>query len=247
MPNRQLERDDVHNFLLPFRARVYDPFELLAEIRQEMTEWVEGGDGVYRYKMTFKLKEVVDDERKVYGVSEEMMNMVGSWRSPMSGKNWWVNPTNPGARRYSDIHIDCPNCGATFGGTREVNSHQLHCSPSTNLEVREDLHEKRIDWLDTAAYFGLNIETASKRLGLEQQTVQDMIWEEDGFSYEDRKQEGRKTLATTWHIARDWGTDSETLAEASGYSKSTIHSYISRYSQVKDDMPRDPTSARRTS
>lgn len=243
MSDRQLERDDVHNFLLPYRSRVYDPFELLAEVRDELDAWVEDGK-VFKFKMTFKLHEVVDDERKVYGISEEMMNMVGAWRSPMSGKNWWVNPTNPEARRYSDVNVECPKCAASFGGTRNGNSHDKHCPPSVNRQVRSDLHQERLDWLNTAAYYCLDIETASKRLGLKPQTVRDMVWEEDGFSYEERKREGREALATTWHIARSWGTDHSTLAEASGFSESTVHSYISRYSRVKDDMPRDPTSNR---
>lgn len=243
MPNRQLERDDVYNFLLPYRARVYDPFELLAEIRQEIESWVEDGD-VYKYKMTFKLKEVVDDEKKVYGVSKEMMNMVGAWQSPMSGKNWWVNPENPEARRYSDVNVECPNCGAVFGGTQEENSHSEHCFPSTNEEVKKKLHERRIGWLRDAALYGLNIETASKRLGLKQQTVQDMIWEEEDFSYKERKKEGKEVLATTWDIAQEWGASRETLAEASGISVSTFKSYRSRYSRIEGDIPDDPTSAR---
>ncbi|AGM11650.1 hypothetical protein HCTV5_40 [Halovirus HCTV-5] len=242
MSDRQLGREDVHNFLLPYRSRVYDPFELMAKIRSSFEGWEENGQD--KLILTFKLKDVVDDEREVYGVSEEIMNMLGAWRSPMSGKNWWVNPTNPDARSYSDISVECPNCSATFGGTQHKNSHQKHCSPSVNREVRSNLREKRLDWLDTAARYCLDIERASRRLGLKPQTVRDMVWEEDGFSYEDRKREGRETLATTWHIARDWGTDHHILAEATGYSESTVHSYISRYSQVKDDMPSDPTSNR---
>lgn len=242
MSERQLERDDVHNFLLPYRSRVYDPFELLAEIRQEMEGWKD--DGSYQLRMTFKLKEVVDDERKVYGISEEMMNVLGAWRSPMSGKNWWVNPLNPDSKSYSDIEVVCEHCDARFGGTQLQNKHENACPVGSNSDVWPDLRDKRLDWLDTAAYYCLDIEVACRRLGLKPQTIRDMVWEEDDFSYQKRKKDGRKTMATTWHIAREWGTDHETLAKASGFKESTVHSYISRYSQVEDEIPRDPTSDR---
>jgi hypothetical protein len=242
MSDRQLGLEDVHNFLLPYRSRVYDPFELMAKVRSSLEEWVE--DDKNELIVTFKLKNVVDDEREVYGVSEEVMNMLGSWRSPKSGKNWWVNPTNPGSTKYSDITTECPHCSAKFGGTQHRNSHQKHCPPEANQQVWSELRVKRLDWLDTAAYYCLDVERASRRLGLKPQTVRDMVWEKEGFSYEDRKRQGRKALATTWHIASNWGTDYSILAEATGYSESTVHSYISRYSQVKDDIPRDPTSNR---
>jgi len=243
MSDRQLKRESVHGFLLPYRSRVYDPFELMAKVRSSFEEWVEDGKK-YKLIVTFKLKNVVDDEREVYGVSEEIMNMLGSWRSPMSGKNWWVNPRNPGSRGYSDIYVTCPNCEAEFGGTRHRNSHVKHCSPGVNDVVRANLREARLDWLDSAASYCLDIEVACRRLGLKPQTVRDMVWEEPNFSYENRKRNGRETLATTWHIARDWGTDHEILAKATGFSESTVHSYISRFSQVKDDIPSDPTSDR---
>lgn len=243
MVDRQLGRDDVHNFLLPYRSRVYDPFELMAKVRSSFEEWVDDGKE-YKLILTFKLKNVVDNDREVYGVSEEIMNMLGSWRSPMSGKNWWVNPRNPGSRSYSDIYVECPNCEAEFGGTRHRNSHIKHCPPDVNEAVRRELRSKRLEWLDDAATYCLDIEVASRRLGLKPQTVRDMVWEEPDFSYEERKQDGRKMLATTWHIARDWGTDHETLARATGFSESTVHSYISRFSQVKDNIPDDPTSDR---
>lgn len=242
MSDRQLGRQDVHNFLLPYRSRVYNPFELMAKIRRSFEEWEEEGD--HKLIMTFKLKDVVDDDREVYGVSEEIMNMLGSWRSPMSGKNWWVNPTNPDAKSYSDICVECSNCGSVFGGTQLRNSHQKHCPPAANEEVRTTLREERVDWLKQAAYYCLDMERASRRLGLKSQTVRDMVWEEEEFSYQDRKKEGLIALATTWHIARKWGTDHQILAEATGFSESTVHSYISRFSRVKDGIPKDPTSNR---
>lgn len=244
MGDRQLGREDVHNFLLPYRSRVYDPFELMAKIRSSFEEWVENGQDTLI--LTFKLKDVVDDEREVYGVSEELMNMLGSWPSPMSGKNWWVNPTNPDSRSYSDISVECPNCGVQFGGTQNRNCHSEYCSSETNQQVREQLRQERVSWLEDAARYCLDIETASKRLGLKPQTVRDMAWEVDGFSYGDRKKEGKEALATTWHIARDWGTDTSTIAKSAGFSESTIHSYISRYSQIEDEIPSDPTSPRKT-
>ncbi|AGM11906.1 hypothetical protein DNAM5_43 [Haloarcula californiae tailed virus 1] len=245
MSERQLDRDDVFHFLLPYNSRVYNPFELLAEVRSSFEAWVDDGKE-YKYKITFKLKNVVDDDRKVYGISNEMMEMVGSWKSPMSGKNWWVNPTNPNARTYSNIFVECPKCGAKFGGVRQENAHREECPPGVSPALRETLHEQRIEWLERAAYYVLDMETASKRLGLSPQTVRDMVWEEEGFSYEDTKHKGRKALSTTWHIAREWGTDNATMAAACGFSESTVHSYISRYSQVEGEIPTDPTSVRTT-
>lgn len=242
MSERQLDRDDVHNFLLPYRSRVYDPFKLLAEVQQEFESWEE--DGSYKQKMTFKLKNVVENEHKVYGISEEMMNYMGAWRSPMSGKNWWVNPLNPNAGRYSDIRVKCDGCGAEFGGTSAKNSHETNCPNWGESTVRDDLHEARIEWLSDASMYGLDIGVACRRLGLKFQTVRDMVWQEEGFSYQKRKKEGKRRLATTWEIALNWGTDCETLAQASGFTTSTVYSYITLYSQIEGEVPPDPTSDR---
>lgn len=162
--------DDAHHYLLNTTGSSYHPARVMLALRDYI-------DGLGERAATFPLSKALEDTPYTHQhVSDRMMYLLGSWKTPLAGNRTtkWVNPAHPNRVRYSDVVTRC-ECGALMARVKDVyhetphdndNDHDATCTKQNRLRARARLCEARATALREGLAAGQSGRQMADRLGL---------------------------------------------------------------------------------
>jgi hypothetical protein len=158
---------------------------------------------------SFTIEAVTDRQAALY--AEEMLWLVGSWEMPdrlsTARTTRWVNPGHPQKAYYFDVTVEC-GCGVVMARERNKASwdaehnHTEACRPANRVPAREELIQRRTEWIRTGAYLWLSCYEVAPRMGVVPQGLM-AICDRYGIDWHGRRKRGRQRAIRTWRKLHD--------------------------------------------
>jgi hypothetical protein len=192
----------------------------------------EGLDALPVTAASFTIEAVTDRQAALY--TEEMMWLVGSWEMPdrlsTARTTRWVNPSHEHKAYYFDVTVEC-ECGAVMARERNKKSwdaehnHTEECRPEYREPARDELIQKRKEWIRAGADLWLSYYEVGPRMGVAPQGLTGLC-DRYGIDWHERRKRGRHRAIQTWRKLHDeYGHKWDAIAKAWGSPSTTVRSY----------------------
>lgn len=211
-----------------------DPARHPARLMVRLRDYVEERP---KTAVTFSLTDVLEpfdlDHRSV---DERMMYLLGSWQSPWTNKNRWVNPNAPDRIRHSDVVTEC-ECGALMARQQAVyhetphdadNEHTDDCTLQQRYRARARLCENRAEALRQLLRYGQTGRGFTDRLGLTSDSIGEFA-EGVGVDPTALRQEFHQRRANTFAVLLDDGFTTSEVARVYGVSPGHTRNHLYKY------------------